>query len=100
MYETELLEQFVDVEGAAEFFACLDTQLNKVNQFYRSKEKDFVEKGNSAKKQLDFLIEAKNNLKRKKDASSQDFSDDPSISSQLSSGKDLSIYIFLLSRKI
>ncbi|KMT08421.1 hypothetical protein BVRB_6g140970 [Beta vulgaris subsp. vulgaris] len=85
MYETELLEQFVDVEGAAEFFACLDTQLNKVNQFYRSKEKDFVEKGNSAKKQLDFLIEAKNNLKRKKDASSQDFSDDPSISSQLSS---------------
>ncbi|XP_010681380.2 phosphate transporter PHO1 homolog 1 isoform X1 [Beta vulgaris subsp. vulgaris] len=85
MYETELLEQFVDVEGAGEFFSCLDTQLNKVNQFYRSKEKDFVEKGNSAKKQLDFLIEAKNNLKRKKDASSQDFSDDPSISSQLSS---------------
>ncbi|XP_010681381.2 phosphate transporter PHO1 homolog 1 isoform X2 [Beta vulgaris subsp. vulgaris] len=89
MYETELLEQFVDVEGAGEFFSCLDTQLNKVNQFYRSKEKDFVEKGNSAKKQLDFLIEAKNNLKRKKDASSQDFSDDPSISSQLSSELEL-----------
>ncbi|KAL2904924.1 Phosphate transporter PHO1-like protein 1 [Bienertia sinuspersici] len=35
----------------------------------------------SAKKQLDFLIEAKNDLMRKKEASSQDSIDDPSISS-------------------
>lgn len=86
LYETELLEQFADVESAAEFFTCLDHQLNKVNQFYRSKEKEFVEKGNSAKQQLDFLVQAKNKLKWKKEASSQDSYDDPSISSQLSSG--------------
>ncbi|XP_021755066.1 phosphate transporter PHO1 homolog 1-like [Chenopodium quinoa] len=89
MYETELLEQFTEVEAAAEFFTCLDRQLNKVNQFYRVKEKDFVEKGNSAKKQLDFLIQAKSELKRKKEASSQDSNDDPSISSQLSSEIEL-----------
>ncbi|XP_021861937.2 phosphate transporter PHO1 homolog 1 [Spinacia oleracea] len=89
LYETELLEQFADVESAAEFFTCLDHQLNKVNQFYRSKEKEFVEKGNSAKQQLDFLVQAKNKLKWKKEASSQDSYDDPSISSQLSSEIEL-----------
>ncbi|KAG4155365.1 hypothetical protein ERO13_D03G108350v2 [Gossypium hirsutum] len=40
LYETELLEQFADTDAAKEFFECLDMQLNKVNQFYKIKEKD------------------------------------------------------------
>ncbi|KAE8716052.1 Phosphate transporter PHO1-like protein 1 [Hibiscus syriacus] len=45
LYETELLEQFADTDVAKEFFACLDMQLNKVNQFYQTKEKEFLERG-------------------------------------------------------
>lgn len=88
LYETELLEQFEDVEAAAEFFACLDHQLNKVNQFYRAKETEFIQKGNSAKKQLNFLIEAQNDLKRRKETSCQDSNDDPSFSSHLSCAEE------------
>lgn len=90
LYETELLEQFTDIEAAGEFFGCLDRQLNKVNQFYKIKEKEFAERGESLKQQLDFLIELKNELKRQKDnkeASSPDPKDDPSISCHISSGK-------------
>ncbi|CAO2828436.1 unnamed protein product [Amaranthus hypochondriacus] len=82
LYETQLLEQFGDVEGASEFFSCLDDQLNKVNQFYRIKEKEFVEKGNSAMKQLHYWIIAENALKNKKENASLHSNDeDPSISS-------------------
>lgn len=87
LYDTELLEQFTDIEAAGEFFGCLDHQLNKVNQFYKIKEKEFVERGESLKQQLDFLIELKNELKRQKDnkeASSLDPKDDPSISCYIS----------------
>ncbi|KAL9246231.1 hypothetical protein vseg_019793 [Gypsophila vaccaria] len=89
MYETELLEQLADVEGAGEFFTRLDRQLNKVNQFYKIKEKEFVERGDSLRRQLDFLIEMTNELRRKKEASSQGSCDDPSISSHLSCEMEL-----------
>ena len=45
LYETELLEQFADTDAAKEFFSCLDMQLNKVNQFYKTKEIEFLERG-------------------------------------------------------
>lgn len=87
MYETELLDQFVDTDAAQEFFACLDRQLNKVNQFYKTKEKEFLDRGESLKKQMEILIELKTALKwqRAKGASSQDAKEDPSISCTISS---------------
>uniref|UniRef100_A0A7C8YE59 SPX domain-containing protein n=1 Tax=Opuntia streptacantha TaxID=393608 RepID=A0A7C8YE59_OPUST len=90
LYETELLEQFTDIEAAGEFFRCLDHQLNKVNQFYKIKEQELAERGESLKQQLDFLIELKNEFKRQRDnkeAYSLDPKDDPSISCHISSGK-------------
>ena len=81
VYETELLEQFADTDAAKEFFNCLDHQLNKVNQFYKAKEKEFLDRGESLKKQMEILVEAKTALKqqqRSKDASSQGAKDDAS----------------------
>ncbi|KAK3041312.1 hypothetical protein RJ639_001414 [Escallonia herrerae] len=90
MYETELLEQFADVDAATDFFACLDLQLNKVNQFYITKEKEFLERGDLLKKQLEILIDLKTALKqqRTKGASSQDSKDDESISGTISCDED------------
>ncbi|PON87948.1 SPX domain containing protein [Trema orientale] len=87
VYETELLEQFADTDAAKEFFNCLDLQLNKVNQFYKGKEKEFLERGESLKKQMEILVEAKTAFKqqRGKGASSlQDSKEDASISCTIS----------------
>ncbi|XP_057528617.1 phosphate transporter PHO1 homolog 1-like isoform X1 [Amaranthus tricolor] len=90
VYETQLLEQLADIEAASEFFACLDHQLNKVNQFYRIKEKEFIEKGNSAIKQLNYWIEARNLLnKNKEHASQHSIDEDSSISTYFSSELEL-----------
>ena len=86
MYETELLEQFADTDATKEFFACLDQQLNKVNKFYRSKEEEFMDRGESLKKQMDILLELKSEF-NKKAGSSQDSKEDQSISCTFSSGK-------------
>ncbi|KAJ1282943.1 hypothetical protein BS78_03G089600 [Paspalum vaginatum] len=62
-YETEVLEPFGgaehDAAAAREFFARLDAQLNKVNQFYRGKEKEFLERGQSLRRQMDILADLK-----------------------------------------
>ncbi|KAL4195709.1 hypothetical protein AMTRI_Chr04g242450 [Amborella trichopoda] len=63
VYETELLEQFADTTAAKAFFARLDLQLNKVNQFYKTKEREFLERGVTLKKQLAILVELKVSLK-------------------------------------
>lgn len=88
MYETELLEQVADTDAAVEFFACLDLQLNKVNQFYRTKEAEFLERGDSLLKQMEFLTELKNALKQRqaKGPSSQDSKEEESISGTISCG--------------
>ncbi|CAA2967077.1 phosphate transporter PHO1 homolog 1 isoform X2 [Olea europaea var. sylvestris] len=85
-YETELLEQFADTDAAIEFFACLDLQLNKVNQFFRTKEKEFLESGQSLKKQIEILIELKTAVKqqRAKGPSFQDTKEEDSISGTIS----------------
>ncbi|XVF03484.1 hypothetical protein REPUB_Repub04eG0265200 [Reevesia pubescens] len=91
LYETELLEQFDDTDAAKEFFACLDMQLNKVNQFYKTKEKEFVERGECLKKQMEILLELKTFLQqqqRRKGASAQDSKEDASISYTISSEED------------
>lgn len=94
LYETELLEHFADTEAAAEFFALLDLQLNKVNQFFRTKEKEFVERGESLKKQMEILIELKAALiKQQRDkgtSSGQNTKEDESISGTISCGNRIS----------
>lgn len=85
VYETELLDQFADTDAAKEFFARLDLQLNKVNQFYKGKEKDFMDRGDSLKKQMDILIDLKAALKQQRLRSSST-KDDPSISCSITSG--------------
>jgi hypothetical protein len=59
-YETEVLEPpLADADAAAarEFFARLDAQLNKVNQFYKGKEQEFLERGRSLRRQMDILAD-------------------------------------------
>lgn len=89
MYETELLEEFADTEVTKEFFACLDLQLNKVNNFYRTKEKEFMERGDSLKKQMDILLMLKSTFKEQqqsKGGSSRGSKEDESISCTFSNG--------------
>ncbi|XP_010470858.1 PREDICTED: phosphate transporter PHO1 homolog 1-like [Camelina sativa] len=87
VYETELLEKIADdTDAAKEFFACLDTQLNKVNQFYKTKEKEFLERGECLKKQMEILIELKEAFKQKhaNGESTQESREDDSISCTIS----------------
>ncbi|XP_061353965.1 phosphate transporter PHO1 homolog 1 isoform X1 [Gastrolobium bilobum] len=90
MYETELLEQFADTDATKEFFACLDQQLNKVNNFYRTKEKEFMDRGDSLKKQMDILLELKLTFKEQqgKGGSSKDSKEDQSIHCTFSNEED------------
>ncbi|XP_072964118.1 phosphate transporter PHO1-3 [Typha angustifolia] len=90
LYETELLEQFADTEAAKEFFMMLDLQLNKVNQFYKGKEKEYLERGECLKKQMDILLELKAALKQQKEKGpdSNDSKEDPSISCSITSEEE------------
>ncbi|XP_013590791.1 PREDICTED: phosphate transporter PHO1 homolog 1-like [Brassica oleracea var. oleracea] len=92
VYETELLETIADdTDAAKEFLTCLDTQLNKVNQFYKTKEKEFLEIGECLKKQMEILIEVKDafNQKQANDGeSTQESKEDDSLSCTISSVED------------
>ncbi|CAI9096328.1 OLC1v1032437C4 [Oldenlandia corymbosa var. corymbosa] len=84
LYETELLEKFADnTDAAKEFFALLDLQLNKVNQFYKKKEAEFLDRGDSLKKQMQILIELKAAL-RQQHAKGSAPKEDESISGTIS----------------
>ena len=88
MYETELLEQFADTAAAKEFFSCLDFQLNKVNQFFKTKETEFMELGESLKKQLEILIDLKTAIQHRRQTRdiTPDSKEDGSISYTISCG--------------
>ncbi|KAG6468902.1 hypothetical protein ZIOFF_073597 [Zingiber officinale] len=90
MYETELLEEFADTDAAKDFFARLDLQLNKVNKFYSAKEKEFLERGESLKKQMEILLELQAALKNQRGriSSTNDAKDDSSISCSISCEED------------
>nr|VDD63859.1 unnamed protein product [Brassica oleracea] len=91
VYETELLEKIADdTDAAKEFFVCLDTQLNKVNQFYKTKKKEFLERGECMKKQMEILIELKDAFKQKQanGESTQESKEDDSISCTISCEED------------
>nr|CAB3470482.1 unnamed protein product [Digitaria exilis] len=61
VYETGVADGagFVDDEAAKVFFQRLDQQLNKVNRFYERKEGEFLERGESLRRQLQILVELK-----------------------------------------
>ncbi|KAH9308593.1 hypothetical protein KI387_036504 [Taxus chinensis] len=54
VYETELMQGPL-LEDAEGFFSRLDGQLSKVNQFYRSKEAEFLQRGDTLIQQLHIL---------------------------------------------
>ncbi|MCO5547340.1 hypothetical protein L7F22_000789 [Adiantum nelumboides] len=75
LYETELLvDNHCEIDNEKIFFARLDGQLNKVNQFFRKKEQEFYEKAEEIKVQLEKLIAARNSLKEQQDLSVSDSS--------------------------
>ncbi|KAH7441799.1 hypothetical protein KP509_03G054900 [Ceratopteris richardii] len=55
-YETEFVDPVADRDLEKAFFANLDHQLNKVNQFYRDKESTLFQRGQEVKLQLEKLI--------------------------------------------
>ncbi|KAK2643707.1 hypothetical protein Ddye_018902 [Dipteronia dyeriana] len=59
VYETELAQLFSEEDEIKVFFESLDDELNKVNQFYKTKESEFLERGESLNKQLQILVDLK-----------------------------------------
>ncbi|KAI3469794.1 hypothetical protein Pfo_026457 [Paulownia fortunei] len=59
VYETELVQLFSEEDEVKVFFEMLDDELNKVNQFYKTKETEFLERGEILNKQLQILLDLK-----------------------------------------
>ncbi|KAJ7954680.1 Phosphate transporter PHO1 [Quillaja saponaria] len=59
VYETELAQLFSEEDEVRVFFERLDEELNKVNQFYKTRESEFLERGEILNKQLHILMELK-----------------------------------------
>ncbi|KAK0606770.1 hypothetical protein LWI29_004211 [Acer saccharum] len=59
VYETELAQLFSEEDEIRVFFESLDDELNKVNQFYKTKESEFLERGENLNKQLQILVDLK-----------------------------------------
>ncbi|KAK6254726.1 SPX domain - like 8 [Theobroma cacao] len=59
LYQTELVQLFSEEDEVKEFFESLDEELNKVNQFYKAKESEFLERGEILNKQLQILLDLK-----------------------------------------
>ncbi|XP_022760315.1 phosphate transporter PHO1-like isoform X2 [Durio zibethinus] len=59
LYQTELVQLFSEEDEVRVFFASLDVELNKVNQFYKIKESEFLERGEILNKQLQILLDLK-----------------------------------------
>ncbi|MCO5587367.1 hypothetical protein L7F22_041316 [Adiantum nelumboides] len=62
-YETEFVDPAADGDVEKAFFAALDLQLNKVNQFYKTKESLLLQRGAEVKVQLEKLIAMRKVLK-------------------------------------
>ncbi|XP_011073562.1 phosphate transporter PHO1 [Sesamum indicum] len=59
VYETEVDQLFSEENEVKVFFEMLDDELNKVNQFYKTKEGEFLERGELLNKQLQILVDLK-----------------------------------------
>ncbi|KAL9670164.1 hypothetical protein QQ045_007715 [Rhodiola kirilowii] len=81
-------------DAVKSFFDQLDEELNKVNHFYTSKEKEFVQRGDILNKQLQILLDLKRVLHDRKKSSScrslNSRSSFASLSDFSESGDDLS----------
>lgn len=53
------VQLFSEADEVKEFFEILDGELNKVNDFYVTKESEFLERGEMLKKQLQILVDFK-----------------------------------------
>ncbi|KAI4345837.1 hypothetical protein L6164_012926 [Bauhinia variegata] len=88
IYETELAQLFSEEDEVRVFFAKLDDELNKVNQFYKRQESEFLEKGEMINKQLQILLDLKEILgdRRRKSSPSNTgfFPDSPARDSNYS----------------
>lgn len=86
VYETAVAGDgagFADAEAAKAFFQRLDQQLNKVNRFYEREEREFLERGESLRRQLQILLELKAAVTQQQQArrgGSAADTDDPSVS--------------------
>ncbi|KAE8714640.1 long-chain-alcohol oxidase FAO1-like [Hibiscus syriacus] len=56
---TELLQLFSEEDDVRAFFESLDEELNKVNQFYKTKEREFLERRETLNQQLQILKDLK-----------------------------------------
>ncbi|XP_010069113.2 phosphate transporter PHO1 [Eucalyptus grandis] len=59
VYENELVQLFSEEDEVNLFFEKLDEELDKVNQFYKSTEDEFLERGDALEKQLQMLLDLK-----------------------------------------
>ncbi|XP_024383229.1 phosphate transporter PHO1-3 [Physcomitrium patens] len=64
VYETELLGPIAHSEYDQAFFKSLDAQLNKVNEFYKRKEDEFIQRGAILDKQICALTGVKKLLEQ------------------------------------
>ncbi|PWZ17268.1 Phosphate transporter PHO1-3 [Zea mays] len=85
VYDTAVADGagFADAEAAKAFFQRLDQQLNKVNRFYEREEREFLERGESLRRQLQILLELKAAVTQQQQArrgGSAADTDDPSVS--------------------
>lgn len=64
IYETELLGPIAQSVYDQNFFRNLDTQLNKVSEFYKTKEQEFVQRGILLDKQICALTGVKKLLEQ------------------------------------
>lgn len=71
-HETELTKLFNEEHEVRVFFEALDEELNKVNQFYENREREFLERGEELDKQLQILQDLKTILseRRRRNSSS------------------------------
>lgn len=66
LYETELLDPIAAAPHHKRFFSSLDTEFNKVNEFYHSKEEESVQRGILLDKQMGALTEIQALLRNKR----------------------------------
>ncbi|GMI69863.1 phosphate 1, ARABIDOPSIS PHOSPHATE 1 [Hibiscus trionum] len=100
LYQTELVQLFSEEDEVRVFFERLDGELNKVNQFYKTKESEFLERGEILSKQLQILLDLKQIVAERKrrrmpvagallQRSSSSFSSSPNSDSFSESGAEL-----------
>ncbi|KAK4794322.1 hypothetical protein SAY86_012316 [Trapa natans] len=71
LYENELVQLFSEEDEVKAFFSSLDEELGKVNEFYKLRESEFLERGEALNRQLQILLDLKQVLidRRRKSSS-------------------------------